>query len=85
MTTEEQVAAVRAQVERERLVKPEAWWQHQAGNPAAVLEKRSRVVRFANERPAVGGRRTSAQGAAAKKRSVVTGGAKGSSSRRDRE
>ncbi len=76
MTTEEQVAAVRAQVEREREgMRPEGWWGQAAG-----LEKRSRVVRFAGD--AVQGRRISAQvSVGAKKRSVVMGGS-GKSSRR---
>lgn len=65
LTTEEQVAAVRAQVEREREgAQPEAWWQVGCRPPpvsrylAAPIqqqqqrlgaEKRSRVVRFVGE------------------------------------
>ncbi|ERF68691.1 hypothetical protein EPUS_05752 [Endocarpon pusillum Z07020] len=76
MTTEEQVAAVREQVEREREAgKNDAWWlqgvpAQQA--PVMGMEKRSRVVRFAGET-----RKTSGHG---KRRSVVVGG-KGSSRR----
>jgi hypothetical protein len=47
MTTEEQVAAVREQVERERAgMRPEAWWQSQGVGQA---EKRPRMLRFAGD------------------------------------
>lgn len=51
MTTEEQVAAVREQLEREReAAKPEAWWQQGAhGQQVAPAGKRSRIVRFAGD------------------------------------
>jgi hypothetical protein len=85
LTTEEQVAAVRAQVEREREgMKPEAWWQAQAQEKG--VEKKSRVVRFAGgegrSSAAASARRSSAQGG--KRRSVVmVGGSGKGSSRRD--
>lgn len=65
MTTEEQVAAVRAQVESEREgLRPDGWWNQP--NAAAVTEKRNRVVRFAGDpNPA---RRSGATG---KRRNVV--------------
>ncbi len=75
MTTEEQVAAVREQVERERRReggKNEPWWLQGVPAQQAGIEKRSRVVRFAGET-----RRSSGQG---KRKSVVAGG-KGSSRR----
>ncbi|KAF7505576.1 hypothetical protein GJ744_000656 [Endocarpon pusillum] len=76
MTTEEQVAAVREQVEREREGgKSEAWWSQgipAQQPPVTGMEKRSRVVRFASET-----RKASGQG---KRRSVVMGG-KGSNRR----
>lgn len=96
MTTEEQVAAVRAQVEKEREgLKPEAWWQAQQAG--AVQEKRGRLVRFAGPGGAAaggsgsgnaGGRRTSGQvggsGGGGKRRVVVMGSGNGrGSSRRD--
>lgn len=79
MTTEEQVAAVREQVELEKGReggKNEPWWlQGVPAQQAAVtgMEKRSRVVRFAGET-----RRSSGQG---KRRSVGGGGGRGSSRR----
>lgn len=87
MTTEEQVAAVRAQVEREREgLKPEGWWQQQpyhgigpgtaATQAAAATEKKNRVVRFATD----SGRRSNAQ-SGGKRRSVVMTGGKGSGRR----
>lgn len=76
LTTEEQVAAVREQVEREREGgKNDAWWlQGVPAQQAPVMgvEKRSRVVRFAGET-----RKASGQG---KRRSVIVGG-KGSNRR----
>ena len=91
MTTEEQVAAVREQLEREREgAKPEAWLQQRVPGQAAaaLMEKRSRVVRFpADTRSSAApsgsgsGRRTSGQ--QIKRRSVVISGTGRGSSRRD--
>jgi hypothetical protein len=88
MTTEEQVAAVREHVEREREregMKPEAWWQNQGQNQVqnqVQAEKRSRVVRFAGEsRPSGSG--SSRRGSGQKRRGVVVVGSGKGSSRRD--
>jgi hypothetical protein len=77
MTTEEQVAAVREHVERERAgMRPEAWWRSQGVGQA---EKRTRMVRFSGDgkagagAPSSSSRRNVAQG---KRRS---GSGKGSS------